>query len=93
MDPLDPWQTVVQPGREEIAERPRVTVVVPCYNEQDNVEALTVRVLKAFEAHQAEADFEMLFIDNASTDGTVSRIEALIEADSRIGLIVSRPCK
>lgn len=64
--------------RMELRKRPRTTgsyscsVVVPCRNEADNVEPL-FRRLPDIGTHT-----ELIFVDGASTDGTVRTIETLI---------------
>jgi len=65
-----------------------VGVVLPCYNEEGNVEELYERLTKVFEG-LPHYTYELLFIDNASTDGTVAKIKALIARDSRVKLIVN----
>ena len=65
-----------------------VGVVLPCYNEEGNVDELYERLTKVFEG-LPQYTYELLFIDNASTDGTVGKIKALIERDSRVKLIVN----
>lgn len=65
-----------------------LTVVTPTYNEEDNVEELVRRlraVLEPLEGYR----YEILFIDNASTDGTVERIKAIGREDPRIKAIVN----
>ena len=66
---------------------PEVSVVIPCFNEEDNVAAIAGAV--AAELAALEAEYEIIFIDNASTDGTVERIMALCAADPRIKLIAN----
>jgi dolichol-phosphate mannosyltransferase len=51
----------------------RVSVVIPLYNEEDNVEPL-VRELAAIQPRLGEA--EVLLVDDGSRDGTWARIEA-----------------
>jgi glycosyltransferase involved in cell wall biosynthesis len=65
-----------------------VGLVLPCYNEEGNVEELYERLVKVFEG-LPDHTFEMLFIDNASTDGTVARIKSLVARDPRVKLIVN----
>ncbi len=60
------------PRREDVRDY-SVTVVIPTRNERDNVE-LCVTETPDFGAHT-----ELLFIDGASTDGTIEAIEAQIE--------------
>ena len=65
-----------------------VSVVTPCFNEQDNVDDLHARIAAQF-AGLPGYDFEHIFIDNASTDLTVSRIKALAAINPRVKLIVN----
>lgn len=66
---------------------PEVSVVIPCFNEEDNVAAIAAAV--AAELAALKALYEIIFIDNASTDATVERIMALCAADPRIKLIAN----
>jgi glycosyltransferase involved in cell wall biosynthesis len=65
-----------------------IGLVLPCYNEEGNVDELHERLTKVFEA-LPQYTCEMLFIDNASTDGTVDKIKALTARDPRVKLIVN----
>ena len=66
---------------------PEVSVVIPCFNEEENAAAIAAAV--AAELAALNADYEIIFIDNASTDATVERIMALCAADPRIKLIAN----
>jgi glycosyltransferase involved in cell wall biosynthesis len=65
-----------------------VGVVLPCYNEAGNIEELYERLTKVF-ASLAQYTYELLFIDNASTDGTATKITDLVARDPRVKLIVN----
>ncbi|MDP1912746.1 glycosyltransferase family 2 protein [Brevundimonas sp.] len=67
--------------------KPEVSVVIPCFNEEDNVVAIAGAVTAELAA--LKAAYEIIFIDNASTDDTVERIMVLCAADARIKLIVN----
>ena len=60
-----------------------VSVVTPCYNEEDNVDELHARIAAVF-ATLPEHDYEHLLIDNASVDRTEQRIRALAAADPHV---------
>ncbi len=66
---------------------PEISVVIPCYNEEENVEAIAAAV--AAELRSLKADYEIIFIDNASTDRTVELVTAMCAADPRIKLIAN----
>jgi len=65
-----------------------VCVMIPCFNEEDNIEPLYQRVTAAFATIPDQA-YCLQFIDNASTDGTVGRIKALAACDPKVRLIVN----
>lgn len=50
---------------------PQLSVVIPLYNEQDNIEPLQQEIAAAL----AGRDYELILIDDCSTDQTVARIK------------------
>ncbi len=67
----------------------RLTVMLPCFNEEQNLIELHRRVAAATEPLTSRFEFTFLFIDNASTDGTLDRLHELIAVDPRIRVIVN----
>ncbi len=51
----------------------KYSVVVPVYNEEDNVGPLAAEIAKAMQG----LDYEMLFVNDCSTDGTLTALEGL----------------
>lgn len=68
--------------------RTLLSVISPCYNEEANVDELYSRVTKVLEQFP-QYDFEYVFIDNASTDGTVARLKAIAAKDERVKIIIN----
>jgi dolichol-phosphate mannosyltransferase len=68
-------------------ETPEVSVVIPCLNEQDNAAPIAAAVIEQLE--KSTDSFEIIFIDNGSTDSTVEIIRGLCAEDPRIRLIVN----
>ena len=64
---------------------PPLSVLLPAYNAERYVEQAVASILG-----QSYGDFELLIVDDGSTDGTRDVLQRLAEADSRIRL-VSRP--
>ncbi|MEO8927292.1 MAG: glycosyltransferase family 2 protein [Caulobacteraceae bacterium] len=64
-----------------------ISVLIPCLNEAENVANIT-RAVTA-EMNKAGVSYEIVFIDNASTDGTVDIIKAICASDPRVRLIVN----
>ncbi len=63
--------------------RPLVSVVVPVYNEEENVPLLAEKITAVFRALPAY-DYECLFVNDGSTDGTRRELEKLQETDSHV---------
>ncbi|MBN8530346.1 MAG: glycosyltransferase family 2 protein [Alphaproteobacteria bacterium] len=59
----------------------KLSVVIPSYNEQDNIEPL----MEALEAALRDINFEVVFVDDGSNDSTVDKILSYV--DPRIRLI------
>jgi len=64
-----------------------ISIVTPCYNEEDNVLELSERIAKTMSLLPYE--YEHIFIDNDSTDLTVKKIKELACMDQHIKLIVN----
>ena len=64
-----------------------ITVVIPTYNEEQNIQAVYDRVNGIFLSELAEYNMEILFIDNASTDRSRDIIEELCAKDQRVQAI------
>ena len=67
--------------------RPEISVVIACRNEEANVEAIAGAVSAQLES--VEADFDIIFIDNQSSDRTVEVVKAMCARDHHIRLIVN----
>jgi polyisoprenyl-phosphate glycosyltransferase len=65
-----------------------ISVVTPCYNEEENVRELSDRIRAVF-ATLPGYDFEHILIDNASTDGTVEILRQMAEEDRRTKVIIN----
>ncbi len=65
-----------------------ISIVSPCYNEQDNVEQLYIRTRDTL-AQFPQYRYEHIFIDNASTDNTVEILRSLAAVDGNIKVIVN----
>ncbi len=65
-----------------------ISVITGCFNEEDNVEELYVRVRAVMEG-LGRYRYEHIFIDNASTDGTVAVLKRLAAVDSNVKIIVN----
>ncbi|MBQ3713787.1 MAG: glycosyltransferase family 2 protein [Spirochaetia bacterium] len=64
----------------------KISLVVPCFNEQDNIFPFYEAVLNVFQEISA-ATFELVFVDDGSSDETFSRIAELNNKDERVRCI------
>ncbi|NUW30135.1 glycosyltransferase family 2 protein [Nonomuraea sp. SMC257] len=56
-----------------VDEAPYVTIVLPCYNEQDHVIDEVERITRAMDS--SGYTYELVAVDDCSTDGTLARLE------------------
>ena len=81
-------QSVAPVSSTESGSNPYLSIVVPIYNEQDNVEAL----YKSLVAHLDELSlpFELVVVDDGSTDDSFARLARLSASDDRLKLVQLR---
>jgi Glycosyltransferases involved in cell wall biogenesis len=70
------------------AQKPEISVVIPTRNEQENAAGIAKAVIAELE--RLKIDFELIFIDNASSDRTVAIISEMCAVDARIRLIANQ---
>ena len=63
----------------------KISIVTPCYNEEENVFELYSRVNDIFK--NLDYQYEHLFIDNCSTDKTLSILENIASKDKNVKII------
>jgi len=62
-----------------------LSIVIPCYNEQDRLPA-TVDAIKAYMAAQ-KTDYELILADDGSADGTPAVIEAAMDGAANVRMV------
>jgi glycosyltransferase involved in cell wall biosynthesis len=65
-----------------------ISIVTPCYNEEENVENTYKEVQRIFEQLGGYA-YEHIFIDNASKDRTVAILKDIARQDKNVKIIVN----
>lgn len=65
----------------------KISIMIPCYNETENVLPISEAVVAELETKLPQYDYEILFIDNCSTDGTREKLEQICEANKKIKAI------
>jgi glycosyltransferase involved in cell wall biosynthesis len=86
MTPMkQPAQPRPAPLPEPTSPAPEVSVVIPVLDEEGTVAELARRVAEVLE--EAHRDFEIVFVDDGSSDATVERIRGAHGADPRVKLV------
>ncbi|MDO5449162.1 MAG: glycosyltransferase, partial [Clostridia bacterium] len=65
----------------------KLSLVIPCYNEADNVRPLFDKVNEEFE--NKIDDYEFIFVNDGSTDETLANLKGICEESSRPVKIVN----
>lgn len=65
---------------------PRISVVIPIYNERENIDALVARITPVMD-RLSSYTFEVLFVDDGSRDGSSSLLDDLCARDARFKAI------
>jgi glycosyltransferase involved in cell wall biosynthesis len=66
-------------------ERTPLSVILPVFNEDDNLEPLHARLTEALEPMGCE--YEVIYVDDGSTDGSWERLKKLAACDRRVRLV------
>jgi len=71
-----------------VAERGRISVIIPLYNEEESLEELYERLVRVLsnEGHE----FEIIFVDDGSTDGSLDVLRTLRDKDKRVKILSFR---
>lgn len=64
-----------------------ISVLIPCYNEVENVQPISEAIINEFVNKLSHYDYEIVFIDNFSTDGTRNKIEQMCKINPKIKAI------
>ncbi|MEQ0559081.1 glycosyltransferase [Amycolatopsis sp. NEAU-NG30] len=61
-------------------EQSGLSVVIPCFNEAENIEPSYREITNAL----GQCSLELFYVDDGSTDGTLTKIHSLAAADPRV---------
>lgn len=65
----------------------KISILIPCLNEVNNIELVTDAVISVFEKELTNYDYELIFIDNYSTDGTREKLRLICKGSRKIKAI------
>lgn len=69
--------------------RKKVSVLIPCYNEEENVVPMSKAIQDMFEENLPQYDYELLFIDNASSDNTRPLLREICKRNKHVKAILN----
>ncbi|MDD2973389.1 MAG: glycosyltransferase family 2 protein [Lachnospiraceae bacterium] len=67
----------------------KISVLIPCYNEVENVALMSDTVINVLNEALPQYDYELVFIDNCSTDGTRDELERICSKNKKIKAILN----
>lgn len=63
-----------------------ISIIIPVYNEQENIAQLWLELKKTIKKI-SKYNFEFLFVDDGSTDGSLKEIKKIANTDKRVKAI------
>ncbi|HWX72024.1 MAG TPA: glycosyltransferase, partial [Xanthobacteraceae bacterium] len=79
--PASPAAALPRPDKGAVVRpAPELTIVVPTFNEEANIPILVARLSRVLAGH----DWEVIFVDDNSPDGSAATARSIGEADSRV---------
>ncbi len=80
----DPQTSPLRLSQSDLVHRaqPEISVVVPVYNEEENLAELYARLCQVLD--QLEPNYEIVFIDDGSRDGSLKILQDLVIQDPRV---------
>lgn len=71
------------------SEKKKISVLVPCYNEVENVQAMADAITAEMAKSLPEYDWDLTFIDNCSTDGTRDALRVVCKDNPKVKAILN----
>lgn len=67
----------------------KISILIPCFNETDNIVPISEAVVQVLESNLSDYDYEVVFIDNASNDGTRDKLRIVCSQNPKIKAILN----
>ncbi len=67
----------------------KISILIPCYNEVENVGPMSETIVKIMTEELPQYDYELVFIDNCSEDGTREKLEEICGRNKKIKAILN----
>lgn len=67
-------------------QHPKLTIIIPTYNERDNIVPLVFEVAQALQG----IDWAIFFVDDNSNDGTITQLESIANTNDRVDGVIRK---
>lgn len=67
----------------------KISILIPCYNEEENIVPMSEAILNLFEGELSQYDYELLFIDNDSKDNTRPLLREICAKNEHVKAILN----
>lgn len=67
----------------------KISILVPCYNEEENVIPLSNALVEMLQKDLSAYDYEIVFIDNCSKDSTRDKLRVICRKNSKIKAVLN----
>jgi glycosyltransferase involved in cell wall biosynthesis len=67
----------------------KLSIITPCFNEESNVDYFFDRIENVFSSGNLNGSYELIIVDDCSTDDTVNRIKERMLTNSNVKLILN----
>jgi glycosyltransferase involved in cell wall biosynthesis len=74
-------------GRGKKIQKPLVSIITPCFNEAENISMCYERTKKIMDDLLPKINYEHIFADNCSTDGTIIELRKIAKKDKNVKVI------
>jgi glycosyltransferase involved in cell wall biosynthesis len=71
-----------------VVPQPKISVIVPFYNEEDSIAHMHAAIVNAVDP--LAIPYEMVFVDDGSKDGTLAKAEEIAQGDPRVRVVQFR---
>ena len=82
---VDSSSRTLTPVEQDDGDAPYISLVIPCYNEEESVDELVTEVIAVLDDNKL--DGEVVLVDDGSSDRTWEKLSGWAEKDARLKLV------
>ena len=66
-----------------------ISIIAPCFNERENIKLFYEKIKNIFQNSIKNYDFELIIVDDCSTDGSVEILKEISQEDHNIKIVIN----